>query len=137
MSYLLLFCDVARTRHRLPTDDSEDKDTGGGDKDSDRRQGSTWGSLFAAAGQGGRSGGMSPTRGSEVKKAIRAAMAFGLPKGRGAGGGGRESGRTSPTGDTTGGKDDEPEMDKDGGNTTNGNGAGKGTTPGVRGYKLD
>lgn len=47
----------------------------------DKRQGSTWGSLFGGAGQGVRSGGMSPTRNSEVKKAIRAAMAFGLPKG--------------------------------------------------------
>lgn len=64
------------------------------DKAQDRWQGSTWGSLFGAAGQGGRSGGMSPTRNSEVKKAIRAAMAFGLPK-RGGGGEGLPAGGVS------------------------------------------
>lgn len=80
-------------------DDSDDAEVG--DKDKDKKQGSTWGSLFAGAGQVGRSGGMSPTRSSEVKKAIRAAMAFGLPKGAGAGAGagagGKESGKSSPT----------------------------------------
>lgn len=70
----------------------EDQDIGGKekDKDKDRRQGGqggngggTWGGLFGGAGGGGGSGGMSPTRSAEVKKAIRAAMAFGLPKGKG------------------------------------------------------
>lgn len=104
--------DIGR-RGRVPADDSDD--TGGGDKDmdkdKDKKQGSTWGSLFAGAGQVGRSGGMSPTRSSEVKKAIRAAMAFGLPKGAGAGAGaegGKESGRSSPAG----GKGDGPEKEK-------------------------
>lgn len=50
----------------------------------DRPQGSTWGGLFGAAGgQGGGAGGLSPSRNHEVKKAIRAAMAFGLPRGGG------------------------------------------------------
>lgn len=48
---------------------------------SDRRQGSTWGGLFGAASvQGGSPGGLSPSRNLEVRKAIRSAMAFGLPK---------------------------------------------------------
>lgn len=111
-----LLLNVAR-RGRVSMDESEDT----GENDKDRRQGSTWGGLFAAAGQGGRSGGMSPTRSSEVKKAIRAAMAFGLPKGGGAsGGGGKESGRNSPTY----GKGDEPEMD--GSSSTYRTEAGKG-----------
>lgn len=75
----MLCCGGAARRARLPLDETED--TAG--KDKEKRQGSTWGSLFGGAGQGGRSGGMSPTRNSEVKKAIRAAMAFGLPKGAG------------------------------------------------------
>eukprot|EP00752_Nemacystus_decipiens_P012707 g11259.t1 len=110
----------ADTAGRLPPDASDD--TGGADKDKDKdkdqRPGSAWGGLFAGAGQVGRSGGMSPTRSSEVKKAIRAAMAFGLPKGAGAGtdAGGKESGRSSPSR----GKDDGPEK----------SGAGKGTGEG-------
>ncbi|CBN80141.1 conserved unknown protein [Ectocarpus siliculosus] len=82
----------ADTDGRLPVDEAEDPAGKDQEKDKaqDRWQGSTWGSLFGAAGQGGRSGGMSPTRNSEVKKAIRAAMAFGLPK-RGGGGEGRAS----------------------------------------------
>ncbi|CAM9139890.1 unnamed protein product [Ectocarpus sp. 12 AP-2014] len=86
----------ADTDGRLPADEVEDpvgKDKEK-DKAQDRWQGSTWGSLFGAAGQGGRSGGMSPTRNSEVKKAIRAAMAFGLPK-RGGGGDGLPAGGVS------------------------------------------
>lgn len=122
---VVLCLDVNR-RGRLPTDESEDvtTSTGTGGSDKDKKQGgvSTWGSLFAGAGQGGRSGGMSPTRSSEVKRAIRAAMAFGLPKGgsggEGAGAGG-ESGRSSPTA----AKDNEPEMDVD----LDGAGKGKGT----------
>ena len=79
----------------------EDLDVGGKDKDQDRRQGGTWGGLFGGAAQGqqgGRSGGgsgsggMSPTRSAEVKKAIRAAMAFGLPKGKG----GEQAAKASP-----------------------------------------
>ncbi|CAB1120216.1 unnamed protein product [Ectocarpus sp. CCAP 1310/34] len=72
----------ADTDGRLLVDEAEDPAGKDKEKDKaqDRWQGSTWGSLFGAAGQGGRSGGISPTRNSEVKKAIRAAMAFRLPK---------------------------------------------------------
>ncbi|CAM9274896.1 unnamed protein product [Ectocarpus sp. 12 AP-2014] len=86
----------ADTDGRLPVDEAEDPARKDKEKDKaqDRWQGSTWGSLFGAAGQGGRSGGMSPTRNSEVKKAIRAAMAFGLPK-RGGGGEGLPAGGVS------------------------------------------
>ncbi|CAN0220286.1 unnamed protein product, partial [Laminaria digitata] len=64
----------------------------------DRLQASTWGSLFGAAGgQGGGAGGLSPSRNHEVKKAIRAAMAFGLPRGGGGGKAAAAAGRaTSP-----------------------------------------
>ncbi|CAM9474706.1 unnamed protein product [Ectocarpus fasciculatus] len=86
----------ADTDGRLPVDVAEDPAGKDKEKDKaqDRWQGSTWGSLFGGAGQGGRSGGMSPTRSSEVKKAIRAAMAFGLPK-RGGGGEGLPAGGAS------------------------------------------
>lgn len=88
---------VARQCGRLCTDDAKDPGEAGNDKDKEDRQGVGWGSFFGGVGQGGRSGGMSPTRSTEVKKAIRAAMAFGLPK-RGGGGAGRLSGGPSSAG---------------------------------------
>eukprot|EP00903_Cladosiphon_okamuranus_P017359 g15992.t1 len=111
----------ADTAGRVPTDESED--AGGSVKDKDKRQANTWGSLFAGAGQVGRSGGMSPTRSSEVKKAIRAAMAFGLPKGAGAAAG-KEGKEGSPESGTpsAGGNGEEPGK----------GGAGKGTGDGDR-----
>lgn len=85
---------------RLATDDANDAGGAQDGKDKEIRQGGGWGSFFAGAGQAGRSGGISPTRSSEVKKAIRAAMAFGLPK-KGRGGAGRVS-----EGGPSAGKDD-------------------------------
>ncbi|CAN0165266.1 unnamed protein product [Scytosiphon promiscuus] len=68
------------------------------------RQRRTWGILFGGSGQGGRSGGLSPTRDSRMR-AVRAAMAPGLPKGVGA----MENQR--PTAETPGGKLDGMQMD--------------------------
>ncbi|CAM9885525.1 unnamed protein product, partial [Hapterophycus canaliculatus] len=70
----------ADTTGRLSADDKKGAGGAEDDKDKEIKQGGGWGSFFGGVGQGGRSGGISPTRSSEVKKAIRAAMAFGLPK---------------------------------------------------------
>lgn len=55
--------------------------------DNDKQQaGGGWASLFGGTGQPNSQaqsqsqGGMSPTRNAELKKAIRTAMAFGLPR---------------------------------------------------------
>ncbi|CAM9934305.1 unnamed protein product [Scytosiphon promiscuus] len=77
----------ADTTGRLCIDGAQNAKGEEEDKDKESRQGIGWGSFFSGVAQGGRSGGMSPTRSSEVKKAIRAAMAFGLPKREGEGAG--------------------------------------------------
>lgn len=69
-------------------------------KDAKQQVGGGWSSLFGVAGQpqGQTQGGLSPSRNIEVKKAIRAAMAFGLPKAAaGKGGAATSTATTTPS----------------------------------------
>lgn len=52
------------------------------DTDAKQQAGGGWAGLFGGGGQaqGQAQGGLSPSRNADVKKAIRAAMAFGLPR---------------------------------------------------------
>lgn len=67
-----------------------------GGKDARQANNGSWGGWFGAGGvQGSSPGGLSPSRTSELRKTIKAAVAFGLPKG---GGSGKSPGPGSPSG---------------------------------------